>query len=1018
MRADDDPNGAPEQLLKDLGKIAGREWLPNRVFEWLMAEEQPLLYITGEPGTGKTAACLWLTTGAVSDAVPLAPAVEQVLTQLRARIDASYFCSSTYVGGASSIDPRDFIRSLYAPLLRRVPKFRSFIQDPGRPLANITIPVQNQWGGHVTGLKIDSYFAAGRSLEDVFAVAIKDPLAGLFASDPNRRLVVLIDGLDEAIAHGYPNIPDLIRLLAPLQKNLKLLLASKHDYELRELLVADFRSIMEIDLSTAPEQAKDIESYVTLNSRMGHVDEFDSRAIMRRAGTNFAIARSLVEAPPETRDPLLREELIAEPIIDYYVNYLRKFLPVVSRRSGASDQLVRSICSYVAVAFHPLPEATLASLCSIQRNDVTRIANYLSSIVVFAGESSGYRFRNPSARAALVSSPPAGDRARAGGIEARYWHKEMLEHYESIPVEELDSYGIRYLPLHMIAASNTNHDDGRVNLENDITAVLELLGSADYEKRVAELGVDRIERAQVLRQVASFLYTEGEPKYLKELLVTCVSMRDPYARGIVMEMARPLSRLAASDLSELIHELLAAEHDQSIWLGLQIAAVTEGTLRDEVYDWILNHGSEGVREAAPYVFYATWGDVPQDRITGFLRALASSTSLLHPVKMQRTMQFVSNLSVTSYVNHGHDLQVMQEVSEVWEYILRRKLHAHWFNRLEVDRLLARTLASHLSRQVVNAALTPELQDVRRFFKQKDQLKWAFDETIPCLDASRPLHTAQRGLVALFQSEFLIARVLAAQVVAIHSYFDRPSDVGIIDEIFETGTGRVRTWILLAHAAPIPDTPGSWVNRLSRYTLSLLSDNRESVDSFDEGSLKRLDVLFLPLGLAVGAHPEGRHHFADLLKDGDDELRIRIVASMGKLGLYQPRLAQQVMKACLDRGTHSAPVARAWGLFYLIHHEECDVFMEEEGLAGLRDSVQAEVDVKEMRFVLDLLGHYNNGINEGVRYPWMREELLKPVFNLLVESSDEKEFFRRYTRQVLRMLRSAEYSMLRWSGPVP
>src|SRR5258707_1320185 len=94
----------PKHLADRVADFAGRQWVLEKVAEWLGDSTAPrVLLITGEPGCGKTALSAWLA--APSDALPAGP-----LKDVRRAWTATHFCMAE--GGGGSVQPAEFAQLL------------------------------------------------------------------------------------------------------------------------------------------------------------------------------------------------------------------------------------------------------------------------------------------------------------------------------------------------------------------------------------------------------------------------------------------------------------------------------------------------------------------------------------------------------------------------------------------------------------------------------------------------------------------------------------------------------------------------------------------------------------------------------------------------------------------------------------------------------------------------------------------------------------------------------------------
>ncbi len=160
--------------------FTGREWLLEDFNDWLQNEESRVFFITGDPGIGKSAIMAYLVHKH-----------EQVL--------AYHFCSRDV---PDSLNPNQFFKSVAAQLATQMENYREALE----------------------GVDLEGVIDSGDPGTLLRRVII-DPLK---AEHPDKPVIIVVDGLDEAFAFSPPNIVTILRdQLKDLPAWMRLVLSSR-----------------------------------------------------------------------------------------------------------------------------------------------------------------------------------------------------------------------------------------------------------------------------------------------------------------------------------------------------------------------------------------------------------------------------------------------------------------------------------------------------------------------------------------------------------------------------------------------------------------------------------------------------------------------------------------------------------------------------------------------------------------------------------------------------------------------
>ena len=284
--------------------FTGRQWVFQRIDAWLADPVRPRFFLlVANPGSGKTA--LFAQLCQFSDGTVVPP--DDLLYLTPHFISASHFCSAQY---SLWIDPLTFTRSLALQLSRHQDYARALLQVAEH---DVNIHVQQlihnvETGGVVQGVVIQNLTIANLNPQESFNRIILKPLETMYHQGFSTPMTIVIDGLDEALAHaGQPTIVDLLSRLHELPQQVRFLLTSRPD----ERVENKFGDAEEVLLSAAEydqHSQEDIQQYVQVRLRnyqelatraaqmdSNHVVEL-SELVPRKAEGNFLYVRFLLDA--------------------------------------------------------------------------------------------------------------------------------------------------------------------------------------------------------------------------------------------------------------------------------------------------------------------------------------------------------------------------------------------------------------------------------------------------------------------------------------------------------------------------------------------------------------------------------------------------------------------------------------------------------------------------------------------------------------------------------------------------
>src|SRR6266702_3644243 len=126
------PFEVPASLRERARGIVGRQWVVDRVLDWLQHGSERYFLLTGAPGTGKSTIAAWLAM-----ASPDGDGDGEDLGTVRAAWSARHFCMMRGAGG--SVDPRRFTQLVANQLANRYDEFALAVAPSIGPQYNIRL---------------------------------------------------------------------------------------------------------------------------------------------------------------------------------------------------------------------------------------------------------------------------------------------------------------------------------------------------------------------------------------------------------------------------------------------------------------------------------------------------------------------------------------------------------------------------------------------------------------------------------------------------------------------------------------------------------------------------------------------------------------------------------------------------------------------------------------------------------------------------------------------------------------
>lgn len=420
----------------------------------------------GDPGSGKTAIASRLVQ--FSQGV-VAPSAE--FTSLTSHfLSALHFCSAR---DSRWVDPYVFVKSLASQLAAHYPAYATALAEESGD-RQISIEVQQHIEqGQGIGVLINRLDASGVSSEDAFNRVVREPLEALFRDGFDQQVIILIDGLDEALDYnGSRNIISLLARIHELPPAVRFLLTSRRDVR----VVNAFLDADELVLSAAgyeQRNQKDIRQYVkerlgsdeklamkAVRLDTGYITENVVETIVRKSEGNFLYTRFLLDTIAGDKRSLTELEGLPEGLDGLYFESLQR---VVQLGKGDWHNEYAPLVGMLSVAQE---SPTFAQIQSFTEQSATKVLKCLDDLWQFVKE---------------VESPNRG--------ESRYrlYHQSVIDflHSQSLSIRKKKRRNTFYLQaneLHKDLADWCKRGDLSAMWEDTMLSLGEL-GRRTYARR-------------------------------------------------------------------------------------------------------------------------------------------------------------------------------------------------------------------------------------------------------------------------------------------------------------------------------------------------------------------------------------------------------------------------------------------------------------------------------------------------------------------------------------------------------
>jgi hypothetical protein len=535
---------------------------------WLQDANLPrFCWISGGPGSGKTAIAAWLCQ--LSNGAASTPQAEAGLPPHF--LQAYFFCSAR---DSAWIDPFSFTDTL-AGQLAVLPQYAGALVSSGGPsfVLKINQQVSTVTGGsQVIGVANLSLDLSGLSAEDAFNRAVISPLHTMFAQGYNQPVVLLVDGLEDSLAYtGKVRIADLLARQEHLPPQVRWVVTSSPDPNLE----SRFPQVYRIDLSSLDllqESQNLVKEYVNwrLDSDTQIKDQAAQlstkqlnelvRRVLEYAGGNFLYAKTLFDAvahgqrrlndPSGLPDGLqtLYRDLIERSVNLGLLDWPDEYAPLLGILSVARESLSLEQLR----AFTGLGERWVWTALADMQMFVEEVpANSGSGLA-----SSRWRLYRQSLIDYLLSPR---FKIGEGSVLNRFylppeeWHGCILRYYlgsdedwGNLDWQNVDEYAVRHLAEHAVAAGRLAGID-QIYTQEYLARKRQVTGSEiPFLEEATRLVLPRVDGAAALHIAYQVLYELQPNSYraVRTLEAIADLARDqPALHARLQKIEQPLAKM-------------------------------------------------------------------------------------------------------------------------------------------------------------------------------------------------------------------------------------------------------------------------------------------------------------------------------------------------------------------------------------------------------------------------------------------------------------------------------------------
>jgi len=310
-----DPIDCSDDIIEKTRKFTGREWLIKKIDDWLAKSSQydKVFWITGAPGVGKSSVAAWIAEN-------------------RNQIGAIHFCK--YKNEIKN-DPVRIVKSIVFQLSTQLPEYSDILMQ----------------------FRLKEILNNYNDATTLFNKLVVQPLNKI--TTPNRKIVIIIDALDEASKKGHNEVAAFIA--NEFDKTpywLKLFITSRPDAEV--ILPLQKFSPLTIDTS-CEENIEDIQNYLMVallpildDIQLRNIDYYVTELAERSEGV-FQYVKCICDDLLNKNLKITEIEAFPRSLGSIYFSFFeRQFKEIDYYQKNVKDLISAIICAKEPIGTHLL----------------------------------------------------------------------------------------------------------------------------------------------------------------------------------------------------------------------------------------------------------------------------------------------------------------------------------------------------------------------------------------------------------------------------------------------------------------------------------------------------------------------------------------------------------------------------------------------------------------------------------------------------------------------------------------
>ncbi|MDQ1015679.1 hypothetical protein [Streptomyces afghaniensis] len=340
--------------------------------------------------------------------------------------------------------------------------------------------------GTVSGVEIGTARLEPRLLDpdNLAHLALIGPARVLAAQDPEARIVILLDALDEiadddtveprkGLLHWLarsPELPENVRVVMTSRPHSGLrLFRSAREEQLTEVVIEAGSPEVVADLRSYADRVLETDAVLAMERAKGQLSGSAKQYAVQRAAGNFlylaTYARALTDAIAQQDDELV-DRLLAfsgvpgslTGLYGFFVEMAREALTPWAGEPVGWERVGRPIVGVLTVAREPLPEDRLIALSGAPSPE-KEAQRVLESLRWLLDRQDGrIAFFHPSI-SEFLAGREARDRHPECWVDEAEWHERIVRNYRGsapswadVDWTRVDRYGLAHLAAHVLKA--------------------------------------------------------------------------------------------------------------------------------------------------------------------------------------------------------------------------------------------------------------------------------------------------------------------------------------------------------------------------------------------------------------------------------------------------------------------------------------------------------------------------------------------------------------------------------------